>query len=929
MPLDFPANPSDGDQVTVTGVVFTYDSTKAKWIRKQSFSNTTEVKDLLAVDADIVPDTDVTYDLGSNTYRWRDLYVSGSTINLGGTSLSAPNGVLTLPADTEVGGTVISTSTGPEVVATIDDLPGTPEAGDKAFVTGNDTLYLYSGSGWYKIAIVNQSPTITSGGAGEYTLATDGTATVVTLTATDPEGLPLTWSYSVTSGSLGSTATVSQSDNVFTITPSTDTANGGEFELTFTATDNIGNTALDANTFSLQFVSSTWNNVSYKIGTNDTSGIANISYTNKGTASPSFTWRHANSFLEQNSFHPYYEYWSAYFGGQQDMRVDTDCNTALGSGDWTVEYWIKPSDLYNGNGNYVLTRNGGGSFQIGEPTFGHQNGVARMFVFGGTNFSGSISMGEGAWHHIAFVKNSGTISLYVDGVFDTSTSDSTNFSWTGNWTLGQTGATEYKGYLADVRISSNAVYTSAFTPPTEPLSATANTVLLTCQGKTWVDNSGNDFTITPNRVTNTAPDQYVYIVADSPYPNIEYSSGNNYGSIGSGLETSNANRGLWMNSFTSISYQDDWYMDFWYYHPPAYDKYNFMMRKYTYGEFAFLYNNSNGLYLAQNNTTIVYIPAATWYSYAFPGTWNHYHIQYTYDSVTGIEYSLYINGTRRGNYTSASSYNGNISQLGFGQGNSGTSYYFRGYISDFTLNTENKHNHATSITIPTEPKGDTSKAFYLPFDNPGYYDATGKTNLELSQFPVGTSGVTADNTYTKYSATSLKFNSRADGLTLQNFDRFGNDDFCIEGWFYFTDTSQGNVYICGQSESLTGSPSGATRFQLGRKTSGITWWYNGLSAYQDDGTVPLNTGTWYHLAWSKEGNVYRAFVNGAMRINQTGTDYYYQHQDFTLGYSTSNNTGQGFAGYVDDFQITIGIPKYTTAFTAPTSAQSRVYQLTS
>ncbi len=37
----------------------------------------------------LVPDTHEAYDLGSSTLRWRDLYLSGSTINLGGTEISA------------------------------------------------------------------------------------------------------------------------------------------------------------------------------------------------------------------------------------------------------------------------------------------------------------------------------------------------------------------------------------------------------------------------------------------------------------------------------------------------------------------------------------------------------------------------------------------------------------------------------------------------------------------------------------------------------------------------------------------------------------------------------------------------------------------------------------------------------------------------
>lgn len=84
---------------------------------------------------------------------------------------------------------------------------------------------MYTGSAWYLIAtMINNSPTAITNVDSTYNLAIDGTPTVITAVSTDPEGFPLTWSYAVTSGSLGSTATISQTDNVFTITPSTNSA---------------------------------------------------------------------------------------------------------------------------------------------------------------------------------------------------------------------------------------------------------------------------------------------------------------------------------------------------------------------------------------------------------------------------------------------------------------------------------------------------------------------------------------------------------------------------------------------------------------------------------------------------------------------------------------------------------------------------------
>ena len=157
-----------------------------------------------------------------------------------------------LASNVDISGTY-TLSSGIAVYNTVSELPliGN-EAGDMAFVDSGNKLYIYSGEGWYNIALVNQTPTITSGGNGSYSLALDGTPTVITLLATDPEGIPITWSYAVTSGTLGNTATVSQADNVFTITPSTNENDVGEFSITFTASDGV-NIATDVNSFTLAF----------------------------------------------------------------------------------------------------------------------------------------------------------------------------------------------------------------------------------------------------------------------------------------------------------------------------------------------------------------------------------------------------------------------------------------------------------------------------------------------------------------------------------------------------------------------------------------------------------------------------------------------------------------------------------------------------
>jgi hypothetical protein len=62
------------------------------------------------VGTDIIPDTDVAYDLGSATYRFRDLYLSGSSIKLGAATITATGTAVNLPAGSTIGGEPLNAS---------------------------------------------------------------------------------------------------------------------------------------------------------------------------------------------------------------------------------------------------------------------------------------------------------------------------------------------------------------------------------------------------------------------------------------------------------------------------------------------------------------------------------------------------------------------------------------------------------------------------------------------------------------------------------------------------------------------------------------------------------------------------------------------------------------------------------------------------
>ena len=172
-----------------------------------------------------------------------------TTVEFGKTFVYSSASATWMPVSSPSTPTVRESIPTPIVVSTSLDLPMIGNtAGRTGYVSDTNRLYIWNGTGWFKIALINTNPTITDGGQATYELATDGTPTVVTLTANDPEGLPLTWSYSISSGALEDT-TISNTGAEFTITPGTTDAT---FNLTFTASDGV-NIDTSVSSFTLVF----------------------------------------------------------------------------------------------------------------------------------------------------------------------------------------------------------------------------------------------------------------------------------------------------------------------------------------------------------------------------------------------------------------------------------------------------------------------------------------------------------------------------------------------------------------------------------------------------------------------------------------------------------------------------------------------------
>ena len=78
MSINFPDSPTNGDSHTGSGKTWVFNSTKGVWQAQGSAS-----VDLGAVSEHILPDADITYDLGSASKKFRDLYIDAGTIHIG------------------------------------------------------------------------------------------------------------------------------------------------------------------------------------------------------------------------------------------------------------------------------------------------------------------------------------------------------------------------------------------------------------------------------------------------------------------------------------------------------------------------------------------------------------------------------------------------------------------------------------------------------------------------------------------------------------------------------------------------------------------------------------------------------------------------------------------------------------------------------
>jgi len=167
------------------------------------------------------------------------------------------------------------------------------------------------------------------------------------------------------------------------------------------------------------------------------------------------------------------------FDGTGDyLDVSVDARLTF-DGDFTVEAWVYPDTtgsyqpIIDARASNIAYQN----YYFGLANVGGTLRTEVILASGATGRTGTTNaVPTGQWSHIAWVRNSGVITTYVNGVADATTkTDSATLTPT-NFRIGAAVGTPnayFDGYLDDIRVTKGvARYSSSFfTPPTSALSA--------------------------------------------------------------------------------------------------------------------------------------------------------------------------------------------------------------------------------------------------------------------------------------------------------------------------------------------------------------------------------------------------------------------------------------------------------------------------
>ena len=592
--------------------------------------------------------------------------------------------------------------------------------------------------------------------------------------------------------------------------------------------------------------------------------------------------------------------WSVSFDGSGDyLSVPTSDDFAFGTGDYTIECWF-----YKKTTGAQFIYEGRDNSDTSARVLFYVNESDKLSTYQNNSVKGSSTddVPLNSWVHVALVRSGTTGYLFMNGAQVATWSSDTTDLLKPNATLYighyQGGGTTYDwdGFISNLRVvKGTAVYTSAFTPSTSPLTAVTNTKLLIGCSNRFKDKSTSAHTINISGTPKIKP--------FSPFaPSAAYDPAVNGGS---GYFSATADyASIAASSDFDVLSNGTFTIDFWFYRLDALG---------LYADYVGIFNGvSSGVLLYQYSTGFhVYINGSTVFNVTHPNLNEWIHVALTRDGTT---LKLFFNGVLQASSTASlgtSNYPLNIA--GDSTGRAGV----QGYVSDVRV-VKGTAVYTSAFTPPTAPStAITNTEALLSFTNAAMFDQTGKSNIET----VGNAQL--NTSIKKFGTASAKFDESGDYLVVRNPIFLGGGDFTIEGFVYFNSSPTDGQGLFVYDSAVMGNRAGygpALGTYANAPYQGKWHSYYGTQATPGTGTqgnseaTPSAT-TWIHFAYVRTSGVIKIFIGGS----QIGSDIawtgnYIANDVLTIAgyYSTSYLLN----GYIDSYRVTLKA-RYTSNFTPP------------
>ena len=535
------------------------------------------------------------------------------------------------------------------------------------------------------------------------------------------------------------------------------------------------------------------------------------------------------------------------------------------------------------------------------------------------------------WTHIALVRNSSVTTIYINGIPDGNTYADTNSYLVGTSRpiIGIDGfsATSYfQGAISNLRITSGALYTTQFTPPTTQLTTTVSVgtvLLLTARDTTIVDNSvnngGSGWPITGSLSPNAVVESGSLVLGNSIIP-----FDGTYSATLTGTQLAS------VNYSSNYNLTDEFTIEFWL---------NFT--SHTSGAGILSFGNAwqitwnaatNALKFEGNNAAITLTSATT----LAASTW--YHVALV---RAGIIMRFYFNGT-----ADATTTNQSIAFTAVGStltpslvigADKTLSLFTTGYISNIRFVNRRAvylQNFATPTAALTS-LSNTGGIQVLTAQSSTVTDNSGNSIVvQPTGFAITNSAIPFADTYS-YTFNGSNSNITVPGATA--LDLTGN--FTIEFWFnlnYTGATSSSQILNRGGGLNIA-----YASYEILVINGGLYFAASSANTSYDiggEGTAPGLIGlfipnTWNHVAITRSGNTYRGFLNGVQGYFQilaltpytVGTARGLSiGSNYQTTWGVPANIVQNIPGYMSNLRIVKGNSLYNANFTPSTTALTNV-----